>query len=227
MERRIGYLHRVAFTLKDPHGMDHFNDGPHEEVRLKQPFLWTRQYAFVKDADPMGHNYLVVRDDLAGNTELEPNLNLWCLADKLAVNGQTAIYTGQHGVDLHGYVAEPTSFTHKTRTVGHPCGFGFAEHYKQTFGKDFREDQIQFQIPLAKKDGSYFVALVPVKQGEAAPKFETLLGGKAVRVTFPDRTDTIVLQREPGAVEVEGRKLNGQSFLVSNAGGKVTVTDLR
>ena len=95
MERQVGYLHRVPYALQPTHGVDAFIDSPHQEVVLKQPFLWTRQYAFVKDADPLGHNYLVMRDDLAGNTELDPSLNLWALADKVTVNGQTAIYTGQ------------------------------------------------------------------------------------------------------------------------------------
>jgi len=205
MRRRISYLHQVPYLLKDTHGADLFDDGVNHEAYVKNPFTWVRRFVFVKDAGPMGHNYLVIRDDLPGNSELDPYLNLWCLADKLDVQGQVAIYTGQHGVDLHCYIAEPAAFTPKTRTVGHPCGFGFANYYKRTFGKDFREDQIQLQIPQAKRDGGYFVAMVPAKRGEAAPRFQTLAGGKAVRVIFPDRTDTIILQHAPGEVELEIR----------------------
>lgn len=227
MQRRLRYLHRVPYLLQPTHGKDLFNDGPHEEVWLQQPFTWTRRFVFVKDADPLGHNYLVVRDELPGNTEVKPSLNLWCLADKLDVQGQLAHYRGQHGVDLHCYVAEPAAFTPQTRTVGHPCGFGFAQHYKQTFGKDFREDQIQLRIPQASGGGGYFVALVPVKQGEAAPKFETVAGGKAVRVTFTDgRTDTIVLRRDAEPLTVDGQAIAGNAVLVSTKDGKTTVTDL-
>lgn len=226
MQRRVSYLARVPYTLKEPHGADAFDSGVFQEIYLKKPFMWTRQYVFVKDADPMGHNYLVVRDDLPGNTELDPQLNLWALATKVDVAGQTAVYTGQHGVDLHCYLAEPASFKPFTQTIGHPCGFGFAAYYKETFKKDFREDQIQLRIPQAKRDAGYFVAIVPVKQGEPVPTFETILGGKAVRVKFPDRTDTIVLQEGPGEVEVEGKKLKGAALLVTNTGGKVTVTAL-
>lgn len=227
MQRRLSYLHRVGYALKDTHGKDSFDDFSAEEIYLKNPFTWTRRFVFVKDADPVGHNYLVIRDDLPGNTELDPNLNLWCLADKLDVNGQVAIYTGQHGVDLHCYVAEPASFEYKTRTVGHPCGFGFAANYKKTFGKDFREDQIQMRIPQAKRDGGYFVAMVPVKRGEPAPKFETLLDGKVLRVTFPDRMDTILLQREAAELTIAGEKVKDASVLVTTAEGKSTVTVLK
>jgi hypothetical protein len=226
MQRRVSYLHQVPFLLKDTHGTDLFDDGVNKEMYLKSPFTWTRRFVFVKDADPMGHNYLVIRDDLPGNGELDPCLNLWCLADKLDVQGQTAVYTGQHGVDLHCYIAEPAAFTPKTRTVGHPCGFGFSAYYKKTFGKDFREDQIQLQIPQAKKDAGYFVAMVPVKRGEAAPKFQTLAGGKAVRVTFPDRTDTIVLQPAGGEVELDGKKIAAASALLIQREGKQEVIDL-
>ncbi|HYW79074.1 MAG TPA: hypothetical protein VE890_05825 [Thermoguttaceae bacterium] len=69
MRRRISYLHRVPFTLKDIHGQDLFADGPHEEIWLKQSFVWNHRRVFVKDADPQGHNCLVIRGDLAGNDE--------------------------------------------------------------------------------------------------------------------------------------------------------------
>ena len=134
-------------------------------------------------------------------------------ADKVAVNGQTAIYTGQYGVDLHCYIAEPTSFVPHTRLLGHNNGFGFAKYYQEKFGKPFREDQTQLRIPQAKRDGGYFVAIVPVKQGEPAPQFATVAGGNAIQVKFPDRTDTILLQKD--AAEV-----------VTDQGGKKTVTDL-
>ena len=227
MERQVGFLHRVPFMLAEPHGKDVFDDiNGHEKVVLKQPFRWTRQYAFVKDADPMGHNYLVMRDDLAGNTELDPSLNLWALADKVDVKNQTAVYTGQYGVDLHCYIAEPTSFTPHTRLLGHPNGFGFAPHFQKEFGKPFREDQTQLRIPQSKRDGGFFLAIVPVKQGEPAPQFATIAGGNAIQVKFPDRTDTILLRKDATEADLAGQKVKGTAVLVTEKAGKKTVTDL-
>lgn len=214
MQRRIGYLHRVPFALQPSHGAEIFDDSVRQEIYLDKPFTWTRRFVFVKDADPVGHNYLVIRDDLPDNTQLDPFLNLWCLATKLDVQGQTAIYTGQHGVDLHCYIAEPATFIPFSRTLGHSAGFAFGKHYTATFGKKFREEQIQLQIPQSKRGAGYFVAIVPVKQGEAAPKFQTLAGGKALRVTFPDRTDTIILQGDGGKVEIDGRIVTAGSALL-------------
>lgn len=228
MERRIAYLHRVPFTLQEPHGKDEFDDSVSEEVRLNQPFLWTRQFVFVKDADPLGHNYLVVRDTLDGNAELDPSLNLWALADDVKLDGQSLVYTGQHGVDLHGYIAEPAAVPSHTRTLGHGAGFAFAQHYQRTFGKPFREDQIQVRVPQTERGGGYFVALVPVRQGEPAPTFETVFDGQAIQITFADgRVDTVILQKDAVEVETHGRKVQGAAVLATRAAdGALTVTTL-
>jgi hypothetical protein len=85
---------------------------------------------------------------------------------------------------------------------------------------------VQLRIPQTKRDGGYFVAMVPVKQGEPPPQFATLANGRAIRLTFPDRTDTIVLQQEPGEVDLGAQKVKGTAVLVTEQGGKRTVTDL-
>ncbi|HLX62262.1 MAG TPA: hypothetical protein VKX17_13360 [Planctomycetota bacterium] len=226
MKRRISYLHRVPYMLKETHGADLFDDSVFQEMYLKHPFIWTRRFLFVKDADPLGHNYLVIRDELPGNSELNPCLNLWCLADKVDINGQTAIYSGQHGVNVHCYVAEPAALAARTRTLGHANGFSFAGYYKKMFGKAFREDQIQVQIPQSRSDAGYFVVMVPVKQGEEAPRFETVAGGEALRVIFPDRTDTIVLATKPEGGEIDGKKVNTRSALLVKRGDKEELYEL-
>jgi hypothetical protein len=148
------------------------------------------------------------------------------LADKVSINGQTAIYTGQYGVDIHCYVAEPATFAPQTRTIGHGCGFGFAQYYQNKFGKPFREDQLQLRIPQSKRDGGYFVVMVPVKKGETPPKFETIADGKAIRVIFPDRTDTILLNKDASEVELDGKKVKGTAVLITEQGEKRTITSL-
>jgi hypothetical protein len=178
----------------------------------------------------MGHNYVVFRDDLAGNAELTPALNLWCLADKLYVTGQSVRYVGQHGVDADCFVAEPKAFTHRTHRVSHPCGFGFAQYYQKTFGRKFEEAQLLCQVPQAAGKGGYFVAIVPRTRGEAAPTFNAVLdnrpvdAGDAILITWPDRTDTVVLLNQPKQVVVEGLTLQGTAFVVTKAAGKLTVT---
>lgn len=225
MTRPIRYLNRVPYMLPEKHGQL-LTRGAAEDVWVKRPFVWTRRYVLVKSADPMSHNYLVFRDDLAGNEELVPALDLWCLANTVDVAGQTVAYTGQHGIDLDAYIAEPSSFVPLTRRVGHGCGFGFAQYYQKTFGKPFVEEQILCQVPQAPGNGGYFVALVPRKHEETPPTFATVLDGRAIQVAFRDRTDTIVLLDQPGQVASEGLTLDGTAFVLTKAGGKLSVTML-
>ncbi len=225
MARRINYLNRVPYQQPETHGRLATEDFAHEEVWVKQPFTWTRRYAFVKSPDPLGHNYLVIRDDLRGNTEFTPALNLWALADKLDVKGQIGTYTGTFGVDLDCYVAEPNTFTAFSRTISHDCRFGFNQYFTKTFGKTKPfESQILLQIPQAPGQGGYFVAMVPRKAGEPMPTFATVLGGRGIRVTFPDRVDTVILTNTPETMMLDGLTLRGTAFVVTQAGGKSTVT---
>jgi hypothetical protein len=225
MARKISYLARVPYQQPETHGRLATEDFALEDVWAKKPFTWTRRYALVKSPDPLGHNYLVFRDDLAGNREFTPALNLWALADKLEVKGQTGAYTGTFGVDLDCYVAEPSTFTTFSRTISHNNQFGFSRYFGQTFGKTKPfESQILMQIPQAPNHGGYFVALVPRKQDEPQPTYATVLGGNGIRVTFPDRTDTVVLLNQPGTVTVDDLTLQGTAFVVTQAGTKRTVT---
>ena len=58
-------------------------------------------------------------------------------------------------------------------------------------GKWIGKGAWQTDIPCT----GYFVAIVPVKQGEPAPQFSTMVDGKAIQVKFSDRTDTILLRK--------------------------------
>ncbi|MHB9131814.1 MAG: heparinase II/III domain-containing protein [Armatimonadota bacterium] len=222
MSRRINYLNRVAYMLPETHNQLAVRSEV-EDVWAKQPFTWTRRYVLVKSAD-LSHDYLVIRDDLAGNTEFNPALNLWALADKLEAKGQIGTYTGQHGVDLDCYVAEPKTFNFVTHKIGHTAGFAFSRYYEKTFAKKFAEDQLLFQIPQQSGKGGYFVALVPRMHADTAPTFATVLNGNGIKVTFTDRTDTVVLLNQPGETRVGGLTLQGTAFLVSTMKGKTTVT---
>lgn len=225
-EQQLTYMDRVPYMVNDVHGQQWLSEGNcSDPVFLQHPFKLTRQYVFVKSADPQGPNYLVIRDTMPDNTDHRPALNLWCLADKLEVNGQLATYTGQHGVDLDVYVAEPARLSVVTHKAAHTNGRDLTAHYTQTFGKPFKEEQILLQIPQ-QPGGGFFTVLVPRKAGEPAPKFETLPGGNAVRVTFPDRVDTIVLQPAGSTVEVDGKTITSTAALLVQQGGKLDVVDL-
>ena len=45
-------------------------------------------------------------------------------------------------------------------------------------------------------------------------------------MTFPDRTDTILLQQQAGEVDLGGLQVQGTAVLVTEQGGQHVVTDL-
>jgi hypothetical protein len=57
------------------------------------------------------------------------------------------------------------------------------------------------------------------------PRFETLAEGRAVRILFPDRTDTVVLRHDAEPLAIDGQTITGAAVLVSTRGGTSTVTD--
>jgi len=67
--------------------------------------------------------------------------------------------------------------------------------------------------------------MVPVKRNEAAPKFETVAGGKALKVMFADRVDTIILKPDAGEIDVEGQKITSASALIIQRGDKKDLID--
>jgi len=231
MRRPIRYLNRVPYMLPETHGQL-VTRGESGEHWAKEPFVWTRRYILVKSPDPMGIHYLVFRDDLSGNKEFRPALNLWCLAQKLSVVAQGASWMGQHEVDLDCFVAEPRGFTHRTHRVSHKNGFGFGSYYQKEFGKPFEEAQILCQIPQEPGKGGYFAALVPRKRGEMPPIVNAVLDSKAVDeghailLVFPNRADTVLLTNQPVKTVLETVVVEGTAFVVTKTPLKLTVTML-
>lgn len=225
IQRQVSYLHRVPYLLQPVHGTDLFDDQVNQEINLVHPFLFKRQILFVKDPDPEGTSYFVFRDDLTGNRELLAYLNLWALASEVKVDASTIVYTGQHGVDLHCFVAEPARFEHLTRTVGHTQGMKFAGRFKKKFGKEFREDQVQLRIAQPTRGAGFFVAIVPVRQGEPSPQFQTLAGGEAIRVSLRHRHDTVVLRNGRDGVQTGGREIRSVAAVVRESSGGTHVTE--
>ncbi|MHB9131386.1 MAG: hypothetical protein ACYDBB_09890 [Armatimonadota bacterium] len=223
-EQKLTYLLQVPYLLNDVHGTQFVEDFEGNPVPLDHPFTLTRRYLFVKSPAPDGPNYLVLHDSMPENTGHKPALNFWCLADSLEVKGPLATYTGQHGVDLDVYVAEPAQFTSVTHKVGHTNGRDFANYYTKTFGKPFKEEQILFQIPQ-QPGGGFFTVLLPRKHGTAAPQCTTILDGKGVRMTFPTgRVDTVIVLPQTDEVTLDGLTFHGTAFVITKENGKVTVT---
>ncbi len=218
---------------------------PGEGVLKAETLEWTRQLLMLKDADPAGPAYVVVRDSVKGG---QPTAwQFWTLSEKLgtaaeASNAEAFLadkpgmtvaparelprgdrYTalGQFGVDLEYFIAEPA------KTPRHTLRYGAKVQERQEF-----QDLLHLQLP---GDGSYYVALFPRPRDEQAPTFTALDGGKIIKVAGGFGTDYALLSAETAGANAEGVKLSGTvaalqirgtaAVLTLGAAGEVSWTD--
>jgi len=179
---------------------------------------WTRQLLFLKDADPAGPAYLVLRDTTAGG---QPTAwQFWTLSEKVGAAdearnaaefladkpGPTVLparalpagdrYTalGQFGMDVDYYVASPAATPRHTLRWG---GKWRVSEY---------QDLLHLQQP---GDGSYYVVIYPRPRAEAAPTFTKLAGGAILKMTAAFGTDYAFLELGEAAVSAEGVSFKG------------------
>jgi hypothetical protein len=69
------------------------------------PQEWQRRLLFVKDPDPLGPNYFLLRDSFQAT--LPTQWNLWCLSEDLKIEGDHAHFAGRFGVDLELFLLTP------------------------------------------------------------------------------------------------------------------------
>jgi hypothetical protein len=213
--------------------------------KAKLPIEMIRQVLFLRDADPAGANYLVVRDTVP--TDQPTMWQFWTISEKIGTPEQAAQreafladapkmqpgetrklphgprYTavGQFGVDLEFFVALPTD------TPRHALHWSREYHYSPI--NQFKEYMDMLHLQRAGA-GDYFVAIFPRKPDEPMPRFQRL-GDHAIQVSGPWGTDTVFLSAETvqataGAASFEGtagsaQDRSGELILCLGAGGKV------
>jgi len=185
---------------------------------------WRRQVLFVRDDDPSGVNYLVLRDTVTGG---QPTMwHFWCFSDKIGTPEEAADreafladapgrsivpprqlpqsdrYTalGQYGVDVEFYIATPTD------TPRHTLRFGLEHNYNTLHRYWEHQDLLHLQRP---DDGSYFVVIYPRKPEEEVPTFAALGDGKVIEVTGKFGTDLCFLAEERTVGVVEDATFDG------------------
>lgn len=197
---------------------------PRQTPATASTLEWTRQLLFLKDADPAGPAYLVLRDTTHGG---QPTAwQFWTLSEKLGTPaqaqepnfladkpGQTILparelpqgdrYTaiGQQGVDVEYFIAAPTVTPRHTLRYGGHDNSSIPEW----------QDLLHLQLP---GDGAYYVAIFPRPRAEAAPAFTALDDGKIIKVACAFGTDYSLLASEETTAAAEGVSFRGTSAAV-------------
>ena len=194
---------------------------------------WTRQALFVKDDDPRGIHYLVLRDTTTGGQPTQ--WQFWSLSEKIGtpdemkdpafqaarpgkvilparqlLPGDRYTALGQFGVDLEYFIANPTDTPRNTLRYGGIAQQNVAEY----------EDLLHLQLP---GDGAYYVALVPHLHDQPAPDFAALDGGKIIRVNGAFGTDYAFLAGEPSRAGTEMVTFSGTAASVQQRAATVVL----
>jgi hypothetical protein len=200
------------------------------------PLSWARRMLFVKDVDPAGPNYVVLRDSMGGG---KPSLwQMWTVSMGLATPEQsqdvesflvdspgnasinanglvgdrfTAV--GQFDIDVEYYIASPQDTQRWTMRWGQR----YVDYSVQ--GHDYR-DLLQLRLD---GDGEYFVVMFPRFRSEAAPEFATLGDGTVIRIAGEFGVDYCFLPKEEAEATSGNVYFRGDGGSVQDRGGVVVL----
>jgi hypothetical protein len=190
--------------------------GEHEFMEVT-PFVWSRQVVLVKDKDPLGPNYFVVHDDLAGNEKLEPAFNLWSLTKEPQIQGSRAFLPGQWGVDMDVFIAEPVAPRTVVRELAHTA-CGLSGQFQALHKRPFEERQKLLRV-FGQPGGSGFCLLAyPRKANEPKPEFAALPNIPGVKVTLPDQTHWVIASRKEVTLQEKSFTFTGTVAVIKQFG---------
>lgn len=206
MTGAVGAVRSLPGFVESTHGTS--RGGGNQESR--------REILMIESADPMGANYLVMRDSTRdGQRGQRFYFNLFCLSRAPEIKPGFAHFPGQMGVDLDVFFLSPK---------GAPLS---TDHWAwrepiYTWGT-FSEEQHGI---FAMKEGSredFFTVLYPRAGGERAPRARAIAGGAAAVVTHGEGRDLVLLSPgRPTSAEDGGAKATGEiAFARRSTNGKL------
>ena len=178
-----------------------------------------RQVLFLKDADPAAPNYFVISDDFISDDPLQGEWNIWTLAKSIDLESTPAVVTGEYGVNLDVYMASPADPQWSTRQESHD--FRLSERPKST-KQPWSETLTNLRAKAPAGQG-FLAVLYPRKADEKQPTFETIAGGKGVKVVTPRGTDWAFLSTEPIKWQGDGMSFTGTVGTIRKTGEKYEV----
>lgn len=175
------------------------DDLPRVPVERIPTMTWQRRVLFLKDDDPAGPNYFVLRDTFGGRPTKPTDLSLWFLADDMQREGDVFQFDGQLPVDMDVFVHTPADSEPHTDTFGHvqqPYGRLTGDDLDWYPDRQRRETQMLLRLrqPVGK---GYLVVLYPrLKENDPPARFTRLADGVA-RIETTRSTDLVMLNGWP------------------------------
>jgi hypothetical protein len=171
---------------------------------------WQRQILFVKDDDPLGPNYFVIRDSVLSGREAD--WRVWIATDEMPdLNANPVRARGRFDTDLVVYFAERPDAKPITQQITRRAGAsGFAT-------QETTQRSLHLKMP---PDQPVTAVLYPVLKDQPTPQFTMLAGGRVIRIASSYGTDYVWLGLEGFRFSGEGLDLQGKTGAVQvRAGG--------
>ncbi len=178
-----------------------FHESISAEPEQIPPITWNRQVAFMKDANPAGPNYFVLRDSFDGTAVKPTDLNLWFLANGMSQQGNVFHFDGQVKADMDVFVHTPEApnfstgeYRHAQLAYGRKVGFDPAFHPGGKLG------EMQKLLRIRQEPGkSYFVVLYPRLKQNDPPAEYARLGEDLVQIKTALGVDVVLMASAPRA----------------------------
>jgi len=165
---------------------------------------WNRQILFVKDDDPLGPNYFLIRDSVLSGREAD--WRVWIATDAAPSITQNPIRTaGRFEADLAVFFADPADVRPTTSQITRRSGAsGFPS-------RESTQHCLQVKMP---SDQPLAAVLYPVMKDQPTPKMTALADGRVVKIESEYGTDYAMLALQNFRFEADGIEFYGKAGAV-------------
>lgn len=167
----------------------------------------TRHVLLVKSPDPLGANYVVLRDHAAGGPKARRfHWNLFCLAGEAQISGAVAHFPGAFGVDLDVHFLSP---------VAPRIEKDFWEWTQHIYvWGPFQEAQHGIRVAKSAADPDFLALLYPRAAGQPAAEVVSLAEGQALRLRHMEGIDLLAVSPGvPATAAADGLRVAGEIAL--------------
>jgi hypothetical protein len=166
---------------------------------------------FVKDRDPLGPNYVVLRDSVLSGRQ--PDWRVWIATDQPLKTQENPVRAkGRFDVDLVVFFAQPDDPRPSTEQITRRSGAS---------GFDSLETSQRCLRVALPPHQPITAVLYPVRQDQPTPRFTALDHGRVVKIESSYGIDYVMLGLEAFDASVDGIEFQGQAGAVQRRNGGV------
>jgi len=168
---------------------------------------WHRQIQFVKDQDPLGPTFFIIRDAVLSGRDFDWHL-LVATDQAPNVRENPIRVKGRYDADLIVFFLQPTKRTVSTENVTRTAGTAGWGHDRRT------SSQYCLRMKQLSSDQPVSTVLYPVLKDQSTPKFTVLCGGRVVKIESKHGTDYVMLALQWFQFADQGIEFDGKSAAV-------------